>query len=72
MVETAVKVTQYHDKAVVEAVPIEAQVDKSPYLAVKVAGAVTKVVPSIAKEISLLNLSPVLEGIIHNPSVKVP
>jgi len=39
----------------VEAVPISAQVERSPYLAAKVAGEVTNVVPSIANEISLLN-----------------
>jgi len=54
-VDVAVKVTQYQDKAVVEAVPISAQVERSPYLAAKVAGEVTNVVPSIANEISLLN-----------------
>jgi hypothetical protein len=51
---------------VVAAVPIAAQVETSPYLAERVAGAVTNVVPSIANEISLLNLAPVPEGIIHN------
>jgi len=66
-VDVAVKVTQYQDKAVVEAVPISAQVLGSPYLATKLAGEVTNVVPSIANEISLLNLAPVPEGIIHNP-----
>jgi len=66
----AVKVTQYQDKAVVEAVPIAAQVDTSPYLATKVAGEVTNIVPSIANEISLLNLAPAAPtGIIHNPAV---
>lgn len=65
-VDVAVKVTQYQDKAVVAAVPIAAQVLTSPYLAERVAGAVTNVVPSIANEISLLNLAPVPEGIIHN------
>jgi hypothetical protein len=54
-VDVAVKVTQYQDKAVVEAVPISAQTERSPYLAAKVAGEVTNVVPSIANEISLLN-----------------
>jgi hypothetical protein len=72
LVEAAVKVTQYQDVAVVEAVPKSAQVMASPYLAVMAAGAVTKVVPSIAKEISLLNLALVPVGIIHNPEVKVP
>jgi hypothetical protein len=72
-VDVAVNVTQYQDKAVVEAVPIEAQVETSPYLATKLAGEVTKVVPSIANEISLLNLVPAAPvGIIHNPAVKVP
>jgi hypothetical protein len=56
---------------VVEAVPKSAQTLTSPYLADNVAGAVTKVVPSMANEISLLNLAPVLPvfGIIHNPEV---
>lgn len=71
-VDVAVKVTQYQDKAVVEAVPISAQVLASPYLATRLAGEVTNVVPTIANEISLLNLAPVPEGIIHNPEVKVP
>jgi len=65
-VDVAVKVTQYQDKAVVAAVPRAAQVLRSPYLAVRVAGAVTNVVPSIANEISLLNIAPVPAGIIHN------
>jgi hypothetical protein len=69
LVEAAVNVTQYQDKAVVELVPIEAQTLTSPYLADNLAGAVTKVVPSIANEISLLNLAPVPVGIIHNPAV---
>jgi len=68
-VEVAVKVTQYQDKAVVEAVPTSAQVLRSPYLATNEAGAVTKVVPSIANEISLLNLASVPTGIIHKPVV---
>jgi hypothetical protein len=72
-VDVAVKVTQYQDKAVVEAVPIEAQVFTSPYLATMLAGEVTNIVPSIANEISLLNLAPAAPtGIIHNPAVKVP
>lgn len=66
------KVTQYQDKAVVEAVPKAAQTLTSPYLADNSAGAVTKVVPTIAKAISLLNLASVPVGIIHNPAVKVP
>jgi hypothetical protein len=56
----------------VEAVPISAQVLGSPYLATKLAGEVVNVVPSIANEISLLNLAAVPVGIIHNPEVKVP
>lgn len=56
-VDVAVKVTQYQDKAVVEAVPIAAQTSTSPYLADRAAGEVTNVVPSIANEISLLNLA---------------
>jgi len=67
-VDVAVKVTQYQDKAVAEAVPIEAQTPSSPYLAAKVAGEVTNVVPSIANEISLLNLAAVPTGKIHNYS----
>lgn len=66
------KVTQYQDKAVVEAVPKAAQTLTSPYLADNLAGAVTKVVPTIANSISLLNLALVPVGIIHNPAVKVP
>lgn len=73
VVYVAVNVTQYQDKAVVEAVPIEAQVFTSPYLATMLAGEVTNIVPSIANEISLLNLEPAAPtGIIHNPAVKVP
>lgn len=68
-VDVAVKVTQYQDKAVVEAVPIDAQVLGSPYLAAKEVGEVTNVVPSIANEISLLNLASVPSGIIHSPAV---
>jgi len=72
VVYVAVNVTQYQDKAVVEAVPISAQTFISPYLATRLAGAVVNVVPSIANEISLLNLAPVPTGIIHNPEEKVP
>jgi hypothetical protein len=69
-VDVAVKVTQYQDKAVVEAVPIEAQVLTSPYLATMLAGEVSNIVPSIANEISLLNLAPAAPtGVIHNPAV---
>lgn len=61
------KVTQYQEVAVVELVPIEAQVLTSPYLADNLAGAVTKVVPTIANSISLLNLASVPVGIIQRP-----
>lgn len=67
-----VKVTQYQDVAVVELVPIAAQAETSPYLATRVAGEVTKVVPSIANEISLLNLALVPEGMMQKLLVKVP
>jgi hypothetical protein len=71
LVEAPVKVTQYQDSAVEEAVPKAAQTYTSPYLADILAGEVTKAVPSIANEISLLNLAPALpvSGIIHNPEV---
>lgn len=69
VVAVEVKVTQYQFIAVVEAVPILAQVLASPYLATIVAGLVTKVVPAIVKVISLLNLTPVPAGMIHNPLV---
>lgn len=67
-----VKVTQYQDVAVVELVPIEAQAETSPYLATRVAGEVTKVVPTIANVISLLNLALVPEGMMQKLLVKVP
>jgi len=69
LVPVAVKVTQYKDVAVADAVPIAAQTLTSPYLATNLAGAVTKVVPTIVKSEALLNLSPALAGIIHNPAV---
>jgi len=69
VVAVEVKVTQYQFILVAEAVPILAQVLTSPYLATKVAGLVTNMVPAIVKVISLLNLAPVPLGMIHNPLV---
>jgi len=69
LVPVAVKVTQYQEVAVADAVPKAAQTLTSPYLALNLAGAVTKVVPTIVKSVLLLNLASALAGIIHNPAV---